>query len=102
MEDALFEVVSEFVDNRTGRRVLPGEPIPVGLPPETIERLRRAGCLAPLPDGGMAGLNLPQGAAAEGGGATASRFPHGTASGTAQVAGRAGGNRGKRAKPAGL
>jgi hypothetical protein len=43
-----FDVISAFIDKRTGRQVNPGEPMPEGLDRDTLERLVAAQCLRPL------------------------------------------------------
>jgi hypothetical protein len=49
MEVQMFKVISEFVDKRSGARVLPGDPLPQGLPEETLTHLQRARCIKPAP-----------------------------------------------------
>jgi hypothetical protein len=43
-----FEIISAFIDKRTGRQVEPGEAVPEGLEEDTLERLVQAKCLRPM------------------------------------------------------
>jgi hypothetical protein len=47
MSSMKYQVISAFIDKRTGRQVEAGEALPEGLDKETVDRLVQAKCLRP-------------------------------------------------------
>ena len=43
-----YEIISAFIDRRTGEKIDPGQPVPEGLDKDTIARLVQAQCLRPV------------------------------------------------------
>ena len=110
----MFKVISEFVDKRSGARVLPGDPLPQGLPEETLTHLQRARCIKPAPaQASLLGASktkpavapskkpVAKPAAAEGGPGQAAFLPAEDGAGAATLAGGDGGDPGQRAEPGG-
>ena len=54
-----YEVIAAFIDKRSGQTVEPGSPVPAGLDRQTVERLVRARCLAPIDTGDVGTGNSP-------------------------------------------
>jgi hypothetical protein len=72
-----YDVISAFLDRRTGQTIEAGSPVPAGLDRQTVKRLVQARCLEPIEEPKTATSQTQLGSAA-----APSLFPETDAGGT--------------------